>query len=322
MKKVIVTGGCGYIGSHIVKALKLSGEYDITVIDLVRRDHTLVNSNHYIQADFDSEEVYTYLKRWLPDAIVHCAAYIKVGESVYDPARYYANNVTKSANFFAQVCNLKKLPVVVFSSSAAVYGNPTVIPVTEDAPILPINPYGHTKAMIEQILTDYGTAYRLKSACLRYFNASGADPFEYKLGQEPDATHIIARLLEAKYHNGTFDLHGTDYNTPDGTCVRDYVHVWDLAVAHIKAIEYLLYTGKSVKLNLGTNIGHSNREIINECINRTGFIVIHEGPRRPGDPDILVADASRARDLLNWTPIYSDLYTIVNSAWQWMHYTK
>lgn len=316
-KHVVVTGGCGYIGSHIVKALHQQGGYTVTVIDWTKRDHTLKYADRFVHTDFDSDAAYTYLKLYPADAIVHCAGYLIVGESVQDPGSYYVNNVAKTANFLNKLRFSNQLPVVVFSSSAAVYGNPNKLPITEDSPIQPMSPYGHSKAMTEQMLTDLDRAYGLKSACLRYFNACGADPYAAELGQEPGATHIIARLLEARLKQATFTLNGTDFNTADGTCVRDYVHVWDLATAHIKAIEYLLEHQTSIKLNLGTNLGVSNREVIRHVNAIAGKVDIAEAGRRAGDPDILVADATLARKLLNWQPQYSTLPVIVDTAWEW-----
>lgn len=319
IKKVIITGGCGFIGSHIAKALQQHGGYRVVVIDHVQRAHTLKYINEFIQCDYDSKSAYSLIDNLQPDAIIHCAGSLLVGESVVNPALYYHNNVSKTINFL-QKCLLNdefEPPSIVFSSSAAVYGNPLTLPVTEDNAIQPINPYGHTKAMIEQVLADYDRAYNLKSVCLRYFNACGAEPFESDLGQVPGASHIIARLLDARLNNESFTLNGTDFNTKDGTCVRDYIHAWDLATAHIRALEYLFAGGESVRLNLGTNTGISNQEIINKVLEIAGPIDIRTGERREGDPDVLIADATRAQKLLNWYPVHSDLNTIVDSAWKW-----
>jgi UDP-glucose 4-epimerase len=248
---------------------------------------------------------------------VHCAGYLVVSESVHVPGDYYINNVAKTANFLSKLTVLPKIPVVVFSSSAAVYGNPSQLPITETSPIQPMSPYGHSKAMTEQMLSDFDRAYGLKSACLRYFNACGADPYDAELGQEPGATHIIARLLDAQLTQQQFTIFGTDFNTPDGTCVRDYVHVWDLATAHILAIEYLLEHKTSVKLNLGTNLGVSNREVVGHVNAIAGTVNFDLAGRRSGDPDKLVADATLAGNLLNWQPQYSTLPMIVDTAWRW-----
>lgn len=314
IKHVVITGGCGYIGSHIAKAMQRHGGYRVTVIDRVSRRHTLKYCDTFLIADYDSEETYIRLQNDPPDAIVHCAGSLLVGESVENPALYYDNNVAKTARFLDQVRQLPHLPVIVFSSSAAVYGNPASVPITESSPIQPMNPYGHTKAMVEQMLKDFDRAYGLKSVCLRYFNACGAD---IDIGQEAGASHIIARLLDAKLANNTFTLNGTDFNTADGTCIRDYVHVNDLATAHITAIDYLLEVGESNQFNLGTNEGISNQQIINQVLETVGHIDIQTGPRRAGDPDILIANATKAWEVLAWETEYSALETIVDSAWKW-----
>lgn len=316
-KHVVITGGCGYIGSHIAKAMQRHGGYRVTVVDRIAQLHTLKYCDKFLNADYDSEETYTHLRNDPPNAIVHCAGSLLVGESVENPALYYDNNVAKTARFLDQVRQLPCLPVIVFSSSAAVYGNPASVPITELSPIQPINPYGHTKAIVEQMLKDFDRAYGLKSVCLRYFNACGADVDNSDIGQTVGASHIIARLLDAKLLNNTFTLNGTDFNTVDGSCVRDYIHVNDLATAHITAIDYLLDIGESNQFNLGTNNGISNQQIINQVLDTVGPIDIQHGPRRAGDPDILIADATKAWQILAWKPIHSSLETIVSSAWKW-----
>lgn len=315
-KHVLVTGGCGYIGSHTAKLLKLKG-YRVTILDWTQRDHTLKFCDDFVYADYDSEAAYKFIKANVPDAIVHCAGYLSVGESVDHPARYYANNVAKTANFLERLLTYPVLPVIVFSSSASVYGNPASVPVKEDSVIQPMSPYGHTKAITEQMLKDYDRAYGLKSICLRYFNACGADPVNYELGQQPGAGHIIARLLESKLKDQVFTLNGTDFNTRDGTCIRDYIHVWDLAQAHVLSIEHLLTHQTTMQLNLGTNIGFSNQDVVNAVRRVVGEVKIATGPRRAGDPDQLIADASLAKTVLGWQPQYSTLPVIVDSAWKW-----
>ena len=321
-KHIVITGGCGYIGSHIAKTMQRHGGYRVTIIDRVSRRHTLKYCDQFLIADYDSEETYTRLRNDPPDAIVHCAGSLLVGESVENPALYYDNNVAKTIRLLDQIRQLKKLPVVVFSSSASIYGNPTVVPLVESTPFNPMSPYGHTKAIVEQILADFDRAYGLKSVCLRYFNACGGDPYDFDLGQAAGASHIIARLLDAKLSNSTFTLNGTDFNTTDGTCVRDYVHAQDLASAHIAAINYLLEVGESNQFNLGTNEGISNRQIINQVLETVGPINIQTGPRRAGDPDILIADATKAREVLAWKAEHSSLETIVTSAWKWYQHRE
>jgi UDP-glucose 4-epimerase len=218
---------------------------------------------------------------------------------------------------------MSKRPVILFSSSASVYGVPDTWPTDEGSDIQPISPYGATKAMTERILDDYFRAYDIHSMCFRYFNAAGAEPFNSDLGQEPGATHIVARALEASIADRAFTINGDDYDTDDGTCVRDYVHVWDLAQAHILGVNYLLddypQPGAYV-LNLGTREGISNKQIVDYVFNKYGLPFVNYGTRRPGDPDILVADATQAKNLLGWVPKYSNIETIIDSAHKW--YTK
>lgn len=320
-KTVVVTGGCGFIGSHIAKVLQYCG-YKVTIIDKVRREHTLKYCDHFINDDFDSEESHNYFASTKVDAIVHCAGYIVVGDSVGNPSKYYENNVAKTITFLDKLIAYNKflqreLPVVVFSSSAAVYGNPKTVPIKETAATKPMNPYGHSKLMIEQVLKDHSHAYGLKSISLRYFNACGADPYEHDLGQAPGATHIIPRLVDAYKNKTTFTINGSNFKTEDGTCVRDYIHVQDLATAHIKAIEYLLSGGKTQALNLGTNMGYSNDQVVDTFCRMIGEIEVEYGPRREGDPDVLVADATKAKEILNWQPQYSTMPVIIDSIREW-----
>lgn len=315
IKKVVVTGGCGYIGSHVAKALKLQGYY-VIIVDNVKREHTLKYADSFVIADYSSEETFTMLSIENPDAIVHCAGTSLVGPSVLNPAEYYHNNVEKTIQFLSFLRTLPNLRAIVFSSSASVYGNPRFGLITEKNPINPMSPYGQTKAMIEQLLSDFNKAYNLPYVALRYFNACGAD-IESELGQERGATHIIARILEAKLNNTEFVLYGKDYNTKDGTCMRDYIHVVDLAEAHVLAIKYLLNGGDSMALNLGTGKGISNKQIASYVTETYGTMTFSYGPRRDGDPDRLVADASLATRILKWKPQYSTLPIIVDTAMRW-----
>lgn len=317
-KHILITGGAGYIGSHIAKALTLDGGYTVTIVDRNKGVNVAEYCSAYIRQDFNSKVVRDAIASDPPDVIVHCAGSIQVGESVINPSLYYHNNVEKTISFLSYLVTLKNVPAVIFSSSASVYGNTnTSLPISESTGFAPINPYGHTKAMVEQALTDFSTAYGLKSVSLRYFNACGADPYNYALGQSLSASHIIAKLIESKLTNKEFTLFGTDFSTPDGTCIRDYVHVWDLATAHIQAINYILGDNPSVSLNLGTNVGASNRQVIDCVESIAGKLNIINGARRPGDPEALVADASRANSILGWVPQYSTLPVIVDSAWKW-----
>ena len=318
--KVVITGGCGYIGSHVSRYLKQKLENSqVYIIDRERRDHTLKNVDGFLHADFASKQSLLWLDELQPDVIVHCAGDLSVRESVENPAKYYDNNVSKTITLLNHVKDYKKKPLVLFSSSASVYGNPDHVPLVETDRIKPISPYGHTKDIIEQVLLNYNQAYGLPAVCFRYFNAAGAEPDNSDLGQAPGAGHIIARLLESKINDETFTLNGLDFDTPDRTCVRDYIHVWDLADAHYRAIEWNTDKRWAV-FNLGTNSGISNQEIINYITETYGALPIQIGPRRPGDPDCLIADATLANRVLVWQPNYSTLNQIVDSAYKW--YTR
>ena len=318
--KIVVTGGCGYIGSHIARYLKQHIENcHIYVIDRERRDHTLKNVDEFLHSDCVSRQSLLWLDEIQPDVIVHCAGDISVRESVEDPAKYYDNNVAKTITFLNHVKNYKKKPLVLFSSSASVYGNPDHVPLVETDRIKPISPYGHTKDIIEQVLLNYNQAYGLPAVCFRYFNAAGAEPYTFDLGQAPGAGHIIARLLESKIHDEFFTLNGADFNTPDRTCIRDYIHVWDLADAHYRAIQW--NTNKQFGIfNLGTNSGISNQEIVDYITLHYGQLKLRVGERRPGDPDQLIADATLAHNILKWRPNYSTINQIIDSAYKW--YTR
>jgi UDP-glucose 4-epimerase len=318
----MVTGGCGYIGSHVARAFKQNND-TVHIIDQVKRDHTLKDIDGYLIADFASDEALSMIVNLEPDVVVHCAGTSLVGPSMTDPAEYYTNNIVKTIALLNVIRHMPKRPVILFSSSASVYGVPDTWPTDEGSDIQPISPYGATKAMTERILDDYFNAYDIHSMCFRYFNAAGAEPFSSDLGQEPGATHIVARALEASITNRAFTINGDDYDTDDGTCVRDYVHVWDLARAHILGVNYMLddypQPGAYV-LNLGTREGISNKQIVDYVFNKYGLPFVNYGERRAGDPDTLVADATQAKNLLGWVPEYSNIETIIDSAYKW--YTK
>lgn len=315
-KTVVVTGGLGYIGSHIVKRLK-QNNYRVVVIDWKSDSYTSKYADKVVHADIASPAAESVLLEEKPAAVVHCAGYISVGESVTNPSIYYNNNVVKTLQLleFLRKSSDQK-PAFIFSSSAAVYGNPRLVPITETAPTLPINPYGRSKLMVEQALSDYFCAYQLNSVSLRYFNACGADP-DGELGQESGAGHLIARLLESYQKKQQFILNGNTFDTEDGTCVRDYVHVVDLAEAHIKAIEYLEQVPGAHQFNLGTGKGVSNAAIVRSVQQLVGSPEIQIGPKRAGDPDELVADSRLAKQQLGWTAEYSGIDTIIRSAWNW-----
>lgn len=324
MKKVVVTGGCGYIGSHVARAFKENGD-QVLVIDRVRREHTLKNIDGWFIDDFASDASLATIVDLEPDIIVHCAGTSLVGPSMENPSEYYNNNISKTIKMMDVIKNMPKRPVIMFSSSASVYGQPEKLPIPETARIQPISPYGNTKASGEMILKDYGTAYGIDVMCFRYFNAAGAIPITYDLGQEPDATHIVARVLEASIAGRAFTINGEDFNTPDGTCIRDYVHVWDIALAHVRAAGFFDLLGsdrtsRCVSLNLGTNKGVSNRQIVDYVVKKYGLSFVNFGESRHGDPAELVADASQARRLLGWEPVNSDISNIIDTAYKW--YTR
>ncbi|MEJ5211030.1 MAG: UDP-glucose 4-epimerase GalE [Burkholderiales bacterium] len=315
---VLVVGGAGYIGSHMVAELLARGCRVTTFDNLSTGHRDAVLGGEFIQGDLaDRAALDALFQSRRFDAVMHFASFIQVGESVREPAKYYANNVTNTLNLLdAMVAH--GVGRFIFSSSAAVYGNPLAVPIAEDHPRQPINPYGRTKAMVEDILADYDRAYGLRSVCLRYFNAAGADPAG-RLGErhEPE-THLIPLVLRAAAgrlpHISVF---GRDYDTPDGTCIRDYVHVADLAAAHWLALEYLLAGGGSTAFNLGNGAGFSVAEVIATAERVTGrAIPVQDAPRRPGDPPRLVADATRAREVLGWRPRHEALATLIAHAWQ------
>jgi len=317
--KVVVTGGCGYIGSHVARAFRQQGA-DVYSIDRNLRSHTLKGIDNFRNDDYASPGALAYIQSIEPDYIVHCAGTSLVGPSMIDPGEYYNNNVAKTIQLLNAISELPIKPTVMFSSSASVYGEPDSVPIPESAELKPISPYGKTKLMVETILQDYARAYDIPSICFRYFNAAGAEPTRRDLGQEPDATHIVARVLEASMRNKAFALNGNDYPTPDGSCIRDYVHVWDIAQAHIKGAEYLETARPDPAchiFNLGTNTGISNLEIVNYVKNKYGLAKFSVTERREGDPAQLIADATRARETLHWIPEYSYLETIVTSAYFW-----
>ena len=315
-RKILVTGGAGYIGSHTVRMLIKQG-YDVTVVDNLSKGH-----RHNVPADrlhvldlADTQALSSLLREKQCDAVIHFAAYIAVGESMREPARYFRNNVCGSLSLLDAMvqANVKHL---VFSSTAAVYGNPHTSPIFEDFPIQAVNPYGESKVMVETLLGWFDQIHQLTSVRLRYFNASGCDPAG-GLGEEHEPeTHLIPLVLRAVQTGKPITVFGGDYATPDGTCIRDYIHVNDLAQAHILALEYLIKGGASEQFNVGTGAGHSVMEMIRTVEEVTGKKVPFEvGPRREGDPPSLVASSEKLRERLGWSPEYADLRTIVQHAW-------
>jgi UDP-glucose 4-epimerase len=311
-----VTGGAGYIGSHTVRLLLDQG-YDVAVVDDLSKGHKHnVPSGRLYQLNLcQTDALAELMRQHKPDAVIHFAAFIAVGESMREPGRYFNNNVCGSLSLLnAMVAT--DVRHIVFSSTAAVYGNPHTSPILETFPIQPVNAYGESKVMVETLLRWFDTIHHLTSVCLRYFNASGADP-DGRLGEEHDPeTHLIPLMLRAVQTGKPMTLFGNDYPTPDGTCIRDYIHVNDLAQAHILAVEYLLNGGASEQFNVGTGTGHSVLEVVRAVEAVTGQKVPYTiGPRREGDPPALVAASDKLRTRLGWKPEYIDLETTVRHAW-------
>ncbi len=318
---VMVVGGAGYIGSHTVRQLLEAG-HQVTVLDNLSSGHreALASQAKLVVADLlDYAALKSALHIAQPDAVIHFAALIEVGESMRDPGRYYLNNVAGSVNLFQAVVETRKVPVV-FSSTAAVYGDAANTPIPEDAPKQPSSAYGHSKLMVEQILRDFGTAHGLPYTVLRYFNVCGAHP-DHTIGEDhPNKTHLIElALLTALGQREKMFINGTDYPTPDGTCVRDYVHVVDLADAHLLAVQALIGGAESGKAyNVGLGYGFSVRQVLDATDAVVGTpLHREEGPRRPGDPASLVADSSRIKAELGFLPQFTDLRAIVQTAWDW-----
>jgi UDP-arabinose 4-epimerase len=316
---VLVTGGAGYIGSHACKALARAGFRPIAYDNLVYGHTGAVKWGPLVDGDIaDGPRLRAVLSAERVVAVMHFAAFAYVGESMSDPARYFRNNV---AGTFSLLDAMRDVGVnrMVFSSTCATYGIPGEVPISESTPQRPVNPYGESKLMVERVLEWYDRAYETKSVCLRYFNAAGAD-LDGEIGENHDPeTHLIPLAIKAALGQApALNLFGTDYPTPDGTAIRDFIHVEDLAEAHVQALRYLLHGGASLKLNLGTGTGHTVREVIRAVERATGRPVpVIEAPRRAGDPPALVADASQARLKLDWAPTRSDLETIVSSALRW-----
>jgi UDP-glucose-4-epimerase GalE len=314
--RVLVTGGAGYIGSHTVRLLLARG-HDVTVLDNLTYGHrAAVPADRLVVGDLADPAA---LDRALTgaEAVVHFAAFAYVGESVTNPAKYYSNNLVASLALL-DACRRHGVRRFVFSSTCATYGVPSAVPITEDEKQLPINPYGNTKLAVERALADYAGAYPLGYCALRYFNAAGASP-DGTIGEDHDPeTHLIPLVIAAATgRRPHVEVFGTDYPTPDGTCVRDYIHVDDLAEAHILALDRL-GPGVQLRYNVGTGRGYSVREVIRAVEEVTGLKVpVREGPRRPGDPPELVADASKIRRELGWGPKYTDLRSVVQTAWNW-----
>ena len=326
---ILVTGGAGYVGSHCVLEL-LKNSYDVLIFDNLSTGHietvnTLKKCGNveFVHGDLtDYDSISRVFENKKIDAVLHFAAYSQVGESVINPQKYYINNVCGSLNLLKTMLenNVKK---IVFSSTAATYGNPEYLPIDENHPQNPINTYGRTKLFIEKIMDDYDKAYGLKSVRLRYFNVAGANS-DTIIGEwhEPE-THLIPNILKSTFNGGkTFEMYGNDYETKDGTCVRDYINVEDLANAHLLALKYLENGGKTDFFNLGTKEGNTVKEVFSVCENVVGkAVAVEMKPRRDGDTAVLVADNTKAKNILGWIPAKS-LHDCIETAYKWENKLK
>ena len=319
MATVLVTGGAGYVGSHACKALARAGHVPVTFDSFVTGHAGAVRYGPLVQGDLlDGTSLTGAFRDHAPEAILHFAAFSDVGPSVTDPGRYWRNNVAGSLALF-EAARDHGVRAAVFSSTCATYGEAGTANLTEDHLQAPINAYGRTKLAVEQMLADFGRAHGLAHVVFRYFNAAGADP-DREIGEDhrPE-THLIPLVLDAASgRRDQITVFGTDYGTPDGTCIRDYIHVTDLADAHVRGLNHLLEGGDSLALNLGSGTGHSVRAVIDTAQQVTGLSVpAADGPRRPGDPPRLVSGSDRAEHILGWRPEHSDLATMIRDAWSW-----
>lgn len=318
LSNILVVGGAGFIGSLVTKMLSRSGYHPIVFDNLSSGHRESVIGAAFIKGDLanlhDLDNVFT---TYPIDAVMHFAALIDVGESVIDPLKYYIHNITYTLNLI-EAMRKYGVKTLVFSSSAAIFGHPVKIPMAEDHPCLPINPYGQTKLLVERILEDCDRAYGIKSTCLRYFNAAGGDPAGEIKNYKKKETNLIPLILHSLRDRTTsITIYGTDYPTHDGTCIRDYIHLEDLGSAHILAMKKLMEGANSTNYNLGNGNGFSVKEVIAAAEKVTGLKVkALEGQKRAGDPPILVANASRARKELGWAPVYPDLKEMITHAWK------
>jgi UDP-glucose 4-epimerase len=316
---ILIVGGAGYIGSHMVKLLSVAGHQVVVFDNLSKGYRDAVLEGEFIEGDLANlEQLERLFSSSRFDAVMHFASFIEVGESVRDPAKYYRNNFSNTQNLLDSMV-AHDVGHFIFSSTAAIFGEPRYTPIDEVHAKSPINPYGRSKFMVEQMLEDYDRAHGLKSVCLRYFNAAGAD-VEGDLGERHNPeTHLIPLVLQAASgRRDAIAIYGNDYDTADGTCVRDYIHVQDLCAAHLLALDSLRKTGNSNQFNLGNGLGFSVRQVIDCAREVTGreIKVVNE-ERRAGDPAVLVADAARAKTVLGWKPSLSSLEKIIETAWNW-----
>ena len=316
---ILIVGGAGYIGSHINKELTKQGFKTVVFDNLSSGKKELVKWGEFFEGDLGNiESIREVFKKYPIEAVLHFAAFKAVGESVVDPQKYYLNNVCNTLNLF-KVMRENNVNKFIFSSSAATFGEPQYIPIDEKHPQSPINPYGETKLMVEHIMRDYSTAYDFRYVALRYFNACGAD-LESETGEwQGSSSNLIPLTLDAAIGaREEIGIFGTDYPTPDGTCIRDYIHVTDLAEAHVLALKYLMDGGQSDCFNLGNGKGFSVKEVIDMAKEVTGIdFKVTPKDRRAGDPPELIADSKKAKEILKWEPKYFDLKTIMTSAWNW-----
>ncbi len=315
---ILVTGGAGYIGSHCVKRLLEKGHEAVVLDNLSRGHRDAVLTPHFIEGSIGNRPLLDRLfKDYKIDAAMHFCALTYVGESVEKPAEYYENNVAQTLTLLT-ACRDHGVKHFIFSGTCAVYGDVQKVPIAEDTPIAPLNPYGHSKRMVELMLKDFDTAYGMKHCGFRYFNAAGADPGGKLAERHDPETHLIPIVLQAAAGTRSHvQIFGTDYDTPDGTCIRDYIHVNDLSDAHILGLEYLRAGKPSNIFNLGSETGFSVREVINSCERVSGkSVAVKEGPRRAGDAPRLVADSTKAKTVLGWSASCSQLDAIVATAWR------
>jgi UDP-glucose 4-epimerase len=319
MEKILVVGGAGYIGSHMVKAL-LKADFKVLVLDNLSTGYReLLTGGTFVQGSLGDNELIDHLfQEHRIDAVMHFAAFSQVGESVQNPLKYYRNNIAETVSLVDAMVR-HHVGRFIFSSTAAVYGEPVRTPLAEDHPRQPTNPYGESKLCVERMLEDCDRAHGLRSISLRYFNAAGADASGVIGEMHDPETHLIPLVLKSALSQKPVRIFGTDYPTPDGTCIRDYVHVSDLAQAHLLALRALLDGSGSCVYNLGNSIGYSVRQVIDLAGKVTGrTIPIIEEPRRAGDPATLVADSGKIKRALNWRPDYEDLENIIATAWKWI----
>lgn len=315
--EILVVGGAGYIGSHVNKMLDEAGYNTIVLDNLSTGNRKSATRGKFIEGDMANTELLDEIFTAHPiKAAMHFAAFIDVGESVHNPLKYYHNNVTNTLNLLNSM-QRHGVKIFIFSSSAAIFGMPQEKLIKEHHPTHPINPYGNSKLMVERILQDFDNAYGIKSTCLRYFNAAGGDPDGEVKNYKKQETNLIPIVLRSlKNGNGTITINGSDYPTPDGTCIRDFIHICDLGAAHIAAMEQLMEGHPSSQYNLGNGRGFSVREVIDAAGEVTGISPkVSIGPRRAGDPPYLLADSHKARNELNWNPQFPNLETMIEHAW-------